>query len=340
MQTILLLLIIFILTIVIVLANRHHGGTKHLQTRGDHSWREDNLDGSFTIYDKHGAGTVIKTYEGGERYIDGHKVNCADDMTRWYVMKGLGEGLERRIHEIESKLERLNSDGGNELLAEWDERYAAYRKLCMEIGMWNWLIGDRSTFVPTAGQLEMEKKRREIVVDLYHKWQERLMDNQVVLEYLEKCPRKHCLRKDLIHDLSENDSERKKQIQSIYRRLLNSEIIGEKKKDDGMIETRLIVRKNQPTKKQPILPASIYHPEIYANICIKDIYKVEYTVSAPEELDTEKNMCFFTSKTSGERYTTSLERCTCPAFYKGYACKHMLALAMHLGYYNRASAQR
>ena len=48
----------------------------------------------------------------------------------------------------------------------------------------------------------------------------------------------------------------------------------------------------------------------------------------------------FTSKTSGERYTTSLERCTCPAFYKGYACKHMLALAMHLGYYNRASAQR
>ena len=308
--SLILLIVIVILLIVLAFANRHHGGTDYTQTKGDRSWRKDNPDGSFTIYDKHGAGTIVKTYEGGERYIDGHRVNCADDMARWYVKKGFGEGLERRIGEIECELEKLNSDGGNELLTEWDERYATYRKLCMEIGMWNWVIGDHATFVPTAAQLEMEQKRREAVVDLYHKWQERLTD------------------------------KREKHVQSIYRRLLKSEIIGEKKTDNDEIETRIIIRRNQQVKRLPTLPASTYHAEIYANVCIKDIYKVDYTVSAPEKLDREKNVCFFTSKTSGERYATSLERCTCPSFCKGYACKHMLALAIYLGYYDRSSAKR
>ena len=338
--SLILLIVIVILLIVLAFANRHHGGTDYTQTKGDRSWRKDNPDGSFTIYDKHGAGTIVKTYEGGERYIDGHRVNCADDMARWYVKKGFGEGLERRIGEIECEPEKLNSDGGNELLTEWDERYATYRKLCMEIGMWNWVIGDHATFVPTAAQLEMEQKRREAVVDLYHKWQERLTDNRVVLDYLEKCPRKHCHKKVLIKELSENDPEREKHVQSIYRRLLKSEIIGEKKTDNDEIETRIIIRRNQQVKRLPTLPASTYHAEIYANVCIKDIYKVDYTVSAPEKLDREKNVCFFTSKTSGERYATSLERCTCPSFCKGYACKHMLALAIYLGYYDRSSAKR
>ena len=36
------------------------------------------------------------------------------------------------------------------------------------------MIGDRATFIPTTSQLEMEKKLRENVVDLYHQWQERI----------------------------------------------------------------------------------------------------------------------------------------------------------------------
>lgn len=307
------------------------------RSNNDRSWREDNEDGSFTIYDRHGAGTVAKTYEGGERYINGHKCRNSDDMTKWYVKKGFGEGLERRLLEIEYELKTLNSDGGNELLNEWDERYATYRQLCLEIGMYNWVIGDKTTFVPTIAQIEEEKKRRNIVVELYHEWQERLMDNRIVLDYLEKSPRKHCVKKQLIKDLAGTDPARKQQVQTIYRRLLKSEIIGEKKKENGEIETRIIIRRTPVVKKLPALPASTYHAEIYANVYKSDVYKVDYTVSAPEELDRVKNVCFFTSKSSGERYATSLERCTCPAFCKGYACKHMLALAIYLGYFDRSS---
>lgn len=335
-----LIIVMVIVVAVILVFSSHHRESYNSGIKGDRSWREDNADGSFTIYDKHGAGTVIKTYEGGERYINGHRVNSADDMAKWYVKKGFGEGLERRLCEIERELEKLNSDGGNELLKEWDERYATYRKLCIETGMWNWIIGDRATFIPTITQLEMEKKRRENVDVLYHQWQERLLDNQVVLNYLDKAPRKHCLKKTLIKELATDDPEKKKQIQTIYRRLLKAEIIGEKSNEKGEIETRLIVRRKAIKKELSAQPASTYHPDTFANIRMSDIYKVDYTVAEPEDLNKTNGTCFFTSKSSGERYATSLERCSCPAYCKGYACKHMLALAMQLGYFSRSSVTR
>ena len=67
-----------------------------------------------------------------------------------------------------------------------------------------------------------------------------------------------------------------------------------------------------------------------------------YVVYCPvsyEKLE-DNGTCFFTSKSSGERYATSLERCSCPAYCKGYACKHMLALALRLGYFSRSSITR
>ena len=68
------------------------------------------------------------------------------------------------------------------------------------------------------------------------------------------------------------------------------------------------------------------NPDIYTNIRKSDIYKVDYTVAELEDLDRTNGTCFFTSKSSGERYATSLERCSCPAYCKGYACKHMLVI--------------
>ena len=336
----LIAIVVVIAVAAILIISSQQRESDYSRAIGDSSWREDNADGSFSIYDKSGTGTVIKTYDGGERYIDGHRVNSADDMAKWYVKKGFGEGLERRLCEIEHELEKLNSDGGNELLKEWDERYTTYRNLCIETGMWNWLIGDRATFIPTTSQLEMEKKLRENVVDLYHQWQERLLDNQVILGYLEKVPRKHCLKKTLIKELAKDDPEKKKQIQNIYRRLLKSEIIGEKNNEKGEIETRIIIRRKTIQKELLAQPPSAYHPEIYTNICMSDVYKVDYTVAEPEDLDRTNGTCFFISKSSGERYATSLERCSCPAYCKGYACKHMLALAMRLGYFSRLSVTR
>ena len=303
------------------------------------SWREDNADGSFSIYDKQGVSTVVKIYEGGERYIDGHRCSTADDMARWYVKKGFGEGLERRLLEIENELRNLNTDAGDSLFHECNERYDIYRSLCMEIGMYNWFIGDHTRFIPTKEQIELEEARKESVATLYQKWQKRMRENRVIIDYLERAPRKHSSKNALISDLSGSDEQNKKTIQNAYRRLLKAGILGEKN-DNGTIETRIIVRRSNAATKLPTLPPSTYQADIYANIRRNDIYKVDYTVGPPEEIDRINNTCCFTSKSSGKKYATSLERCSCPAFCKGYACKHMLALALSLGYFDRSSVTR
>ena len=169
----------------------------HSETRGhsEGSWRENNADGSFRIYNKTGSSTVMKVYSGGERYIDGRPVNSSDDMERWYVMKGLSEGYERRLSEIEYMLEKSNIDNGDELLKEWKERYQAYRKICTDHNITSNTIVDH-------GQIEI----------LYEKWKSRMAENQIILDYLEYCPRKHSLKDTLINDLSVGDPAKKQRI--------------------------------------------------------------------------------------------------------------------------------
>ena len=86
-----------ILLIIVLIVTVYRSKQANNISGTNSSWREDNADGSFSIYDKQGVSTVVKTYEGGERYIDGHRCSTADDMARWYVKKGFGEGLERRL---------------------------------------------------------------------------------------------------------------------------------------------------------------------------------------------------------------------------------------------------
>ena len=341
-----LILLVIVVIIIIAVAIPRSGSKAVRENRSepvhrhsDGSWREENGPGSFTIYDKRGAVTVIKTYEGGERYIDGHRCSSADDMTRSYVKKGLCEGYERRLREIEKQLSRSNTDNGDALLSEWKSRYDQYRQLCISHGLWNWIIEDRSTFIPTPAQVTKEKAKTHQIEQLYTKWKQRMVENRIVLDYLEKCPRKHALKNTLINDLSENNPDKKKHVLTIYRRLKTAEVIAEKQNADKKVETRIIVRRKKGEKAIKALPASTYDPGLFGDIRMADIYKVDYTVQEPQNLNRETNTCTFVSMSSGEIYSTSLERCTCPAYSKGRACKHMLALAMYLGYYHRFNAK-
>ena len=320
-------------------SNTDSGEWEKIRNHPEGSWREENGPGSFTIYDKKGAGTVAKTYDGGERYIDGHKCSSADDMAKWYAKKGLSEGYERRLTEIEYQLRKLNTDEGDLLLNEWNERYEAYRQLCIAHGFWNWVIGDRTTFVPTSNQMQLEKNKKDQILKMHGDWKQRMLENRILLDYLEKCPRKHALKNQLIKELSGNDPEKKKKIMVIYRRLKTADVIAEKQADNGSIETRIVVRRKKSDKPLKPLPASVYHPEQYSHIVKSDVYKADYSVNPPENLDRTANTCQFTSKSSGEVYRTSLEKCTCPAYCRGGACKHMLALAMNLGYFDRSSVK-
>ena len=253
-----------ILLIIVLIVTVYRSKQANNISGTNSSWREDNADGSFSIYDKQGVSTVVKTYEGGERYIDGHRCSTADDMARWYVKKGFGEGLERRLLEIENELRNLNTDAGDSLFHEWNERYDIYRSLCMEIGMYNWFIGDHTRFIPTKEQREAEEARKDLVAALYQEWQKRMQENRVIIDYLEKAPRKHSPKNALISDLSGSDEQNKKTIQNAYRRLLKAGILGEKNNDNGTIETRIIVRRSNAATKLPTLPPSTYQADIYA----------------------------------------------------------------------------
>ena len=165
--------------------------------------------------------------------------------------------------------------------------------------MYNWFIGDHTRFIPTKEQIELEEARKKSVATLYQKWQKRMRENRVIIDYLERAPRKHSSKNALISDLSGSDEQNKKTIQNAYRRLLKAGILGEKN-DNGTIETRIIVRRSNAATKLPTLPPSTYQADIYANIRRNDIYKVDYTVGPPEEIDRINNTCCFTSKSSGK----------------------------------------
>ena len=73
----------------------------------------------------------------------------------------------------------------------------------------------------------------------------------------------------------------------------------------------------------------------YENIYSRTVLKAKMTVGLPLNVDKSKNTCHFISQTDGREYLTSLEQCTCPAFCNrpDEPCKHMVALAAYLGYY-------
>lgn len=263
------------------------------------------------------------------RIIEGDYETVCDAIDAWL------EDLSLPV-EIDVK---LNVEGGEELYDEWQRRYNDYRKLCIEHGFWNYVIDDRNTFIPTTSQIAKEEEKKKEILDLLEAWKTRMSENQIIVEYLKKSPRKHALKKVMIKDISNGDSEKRKTINAIYRRLIRAKVIAEKENHDGEIETRIVIhRKKKEISKKP-MPASVYHSDLYSNIRKKDIYKVDYTVSEPQDLDRQNNTCYFVSKSSGEIYSTSLEKCSCPVYQKGCACKHMLALAMRLGYYQRWNAQ-
>ena len=122
-------------------------------------------------------------------------------------------------------------------------------------------------FIPTKEQREVEEARKDLVAALYQEWQKRMRENRVIIDYLERAPRKHSPKNALISDLSGSDEQNKKTIQNAYRRLLKAGILGEKNNDNGTIETRIIVRRSNAATKLPTLPPSTYQADIYANIC-------------------------------------------------------------------------
>lgn len=289
-----------------------------------------------------------------ERKLNGHVVSSHEEIEKWFVLKGKSEGIVRCLSSIERDMETGNFTSRNYIVEQWKRKYQEYRSLCIEYGIWNIYIGDRQAFKPTAFQLELEKKAIEKIEELpakgiaYKREQDRI--HAIEEEYTKRITecvaaqyRKRMYRHELINELAGRDPEERKTVQKHYRRLLSSDVLREKQD-----ETRHFIvyfpRKPKTSTDETAtstteLPASHFDAARYKDIYHKTEYKIYYTVSAPLDLNKSRNSCRFISDQSGEKYATTLEKCTCPMGQNEEPCKHMVALAICLGYYSPKTSE-
>lgn len=282
------------------------------------------------------------TYSGDTRYINGHPLRDHEDWERWSVLKGHASALEAHVSSLEDRCTDFETLDAEQKYFEWEKAYNNYRDFCARYMLWNWFIGDRQIFKPTSSQSIKENKYKE---DVKRKFEESILLRELyidklyqqevrqmkILDYIDKCPRKRAIRHEMLKELS-NKGERSL-VQTAYNDLLKRGIIGEKKEETHYL-VRIIHRRKKRKAEQDILQQSVYKPSLYDHVERRTLYKIEYTVGLPQNIDKEKNVCQFISTTTGELYNTSLEFCSCPVYDPKHPCKHMVALATHLGYFD------
>jgi len=346
--TVIILVVAFFIIMGIVIAS---GTSTSTHSSLPEHYQDDDGTPMHTVYKAPGeSGFSAISYSGDIRYLDGVPIKTIAQFDRWRVINNHALSIRDHLKELEYQFTDKKDLQAKQHYEEWKEYYQKYRQLIVRHRLYNMVIGQHEPFTETSYQLaaekrfleELEKKykaaddEREIYIDeLYEKNQV----EQEIIQYLQGCPRKKCLKTDMIKALAKNNSERRKALQRAYTSLLRREIIGEKKDENGRIVTRYIIRRKKPGDgDEPAfvqLPASVYRPEFYTGLWKQIVNKAELTVGPPEHLDRSKNTCTFTSLSNGSVYSTSLEKCTCPAFGGKEPCKHRVKLAMYLGYYHK-----
>lgn len=341
-----MVVVIVIIAIVFVCVISNH---IHKSSSGQSSGSYSNSDETMHYVKKAPGDTGFDSigYSGNVRYIDGVPIKTTADFDRWRVINGHAMSMCDHLRSLQYQFTSKTDTHSTEHYEEWKQYYQKYRELIVRHRLWNMCIGEHEPFIQSEAQLaeekrflsDLDKQYNEALIDqesyideLYHK---NLLEQEII-KYLQSCPRKNANKTEMIKKLAGGDSDKRKALQRAYTSLLRKNIIGEKKDDNGQIIARFIVRRKKTetdTNSIPELPASTYHPEQYKDLWKQIINKAELTVGIPEKVDRQKNTCQFKSLTNGSIYYTSLEQCTCPAFGGKEPCKHMVKLAMYLGYY-------
>ena len=211
--------------------------------------------------------------------------------------------------------------------------------------MWNDLLNDHTPYIPTMAQLRQEKILYQRIENVYREClEERKLYNQYrdqILSYLLTQPEHKVIRKKLFRHFDQNDEGKNKQFAKLFRQLVKNKVLSYRQNKDGKYYVRKSPTRKQKSKETLSLPASNYVSWQYEHVDKKTLYKVEYTVDPPQNVDRNTNTCTFISRSSGEKYYTSLNECTCPVYNASekHACKHMLALAIYLGYISKSDSR-
>lgn len=280
---------------------------------------------------------ITVSYDGDRRYIDGKPVSTTEDMTEWWVLKGFSEAIGAHLIALENDMldgQFLDYDDAKK---QWDMYYGRLRDLCIRHKLWNPALNDREIFVPTNAQLALEEQLFQRIeaaceIGISESYQFTVKSKEI-LDYIRDQPGHAAVRRQMVSELAGNDPNIKDEYRKVCRRMVKDGILSETHDEKG----RLLLKKKRARRKEVEewagLPPSIFSSSLYQNIDYRMLCKVKHTVGTPESLDRDGNRCQFQSLSTGEVYKTSLEKCTCPAFENGYnPCKHMVALAKHLGY--------
>lgn len=310
----------------------------------------EGLGERHTVYRSSGSkGFTSITYTGDVRYLDGKPIQTTDEFERWRVINSQALAMRDHLRFLQQRIVDPSEPKAAQYYDEWMRRYQTYRQLVVRHKLWNMAVDINEPFRESDRQLQAEKA---FLSKLEHSYEASIADREAcmlgeyenhlieteIINYLNSCPRKKAEKKTLVAALSNGDMEKRKLINRRYHSLLLRGIIGEKKDENGNTITRIIIRRNAKSdldSQGSQLPASKYKPSFYENVYSRTVLKAELTVGSPLNVDKRKNTCHFISQTDGSEYLTSLEQCTCPAFSNrpDEPCKHMVALAAYLGYY-------
>lgn len=277
--------------------------------------------------------------------IDGKKVKTDEDWQRWWIIRDFSVSIGVSLNEVEEQIKTAKCDNVEEAYSDWQELYTRLRNLCIKHSLWNVAIQDREPFIPTEWQIKKEETLKLYMQACYQEGLKRQRVNQEkekkyverqarVLDYLAQNKGGDVVRHAMIDSLSQDDPTMKKEYLETCIRMVKEKVLSESRNDSGRITIKKRRKSNKSSEPSDAIIPTTFRESWYSLIPQKTIYKVQYTVGQPIDLNKEANAAVFKSLSSRNTYHTSLEACTCHAFVDDSTlpCKHMVALAIHLGF--------
>lgn len=284
-----------------------------------------------------GDGNSSTVHGGPDLYLDGKLVTNDDDRIRYWVVVGYTEGILDRAYEIKDLLKHGETEDGEDLLREWCERKKQIEIVNARLDRHRYTINDTEAQMEAAYESWKEKRAQYVA-----HCEEIAVVKRIITTALKDSGSVTMKRHLLKQVISEKMGIEKGDANKMYRELIKQNYLAEVSGEGKHVYVGKTGKrpptnkyKHRRTEPKPQKPA-VYDPSMYSRVDKTLYYKSKITVGDPISLDKENGTAFFISKSRGEKYATSLSKCSCP-MGSCPPCKHMLTLAIELGYWDQSA---
>ena len=279
------------------------------------------------------------------KYLNGQVVQTEAQYKEWREVMQTADRLRASFHNSFYELQSCRREEQIEgLHTECRTLYETYRNYCLTNKLWNQEIGDAQPFTGSQFQLQKENDVFEQIETSYRSAVQRVKGleeidtvEQLILQCLKQQPHQGTKKAVMMKYLREKHPEYIRSLleSSYYKLVKNGRILQESYQGRVIVILAPEIEKYElPDLSARFSLPSEYDPDHFKNTDIRYYKRAIETVGEPIHLDREKHTCEFESKSTGETYYTSLSRCSCPLYQRTRIspCKHMLKLAIRLGY--------